>query len=349
MIFCRFIFFLVVVSAEQPIGLRVIGSLRGLLLGTAAGVNNLRNEIDSGGYNQKLKENYQLIVAENELKPDSIWLGENLYDWTKPDWLLGSQPNTTGWIQQNGMILRGHNLVWPPDACTPNWLLRDEASITPEKAKGLLSDYIHAVVGRYRGKIPWWDVVNEAIDDENNTRPLNLRDGFWFRKLGPDFLKYAFTFAREADPEVKLYYNEYGIEHLGLKATRVLALIGWLRSEGCTVDGIGLQWHIDVSRMITPGDTHYQSAQASEIGGPRDLSRPVPSCPVPGRDGMRKSRSKAGWDGTIFIPAGRRTGRDSFSECGTGHAITTFLLIPRRHVTAISYDNEIYRVALSIV
>ena len=85
MIFCRFVFFLVVVSAEQSIGLRVIGSLRGLLLGTAAGVNNLRDEIDSGQYNQKLKENYQLIVAESELKPDSIWLGENLYDWTNPD------------------------------------------------------------------------------------------------------------------------------------------------------------------------------------------------------------------------------------------------------------------------
>lgn len=263
MIFCRFIFFLVVVvSAEQPIGLQVIGSLRGLLLGTAAGVNNLRNEIDNGQYNQKLKENYQLIVAENELKPKNIWLGENLYNWTNPDWLLGSQPNTTGWIQQNGMILRGHNLVWPPDDCTPAWLLRDEATITPEKAKGLLSDYIHAVVRRYRGKIPWWDVVNEAIDNENNTRPLNLRDGFWFRKLGPDFLKYAFTFAREADSEVKLYYNEYGIEYVGLKATRVLALIDWLRSEGCTVDGIGLQWHIDVSRTITPGDIHCQSAQA---------------------------------------------------------------------------------------
>jgi endo-1,4-beta-xylanase len=97
--------------------------------------------------------------------------------------------------------------------------LKLESTITPDKAKQLLSDYIHTVVGRYRGKIPWWDVVNEAIDDKYNTNPLNIRDGFWFRKLGPDFMKYAFMFSQEADPNVQLYYNEYAIEKVGLKAT----------------------------------------------------------------------------------------------------------------------------------
>jgi hypothetical protein len=139
--------------------------------------------------------------------------------------------------------------------------LKQESSITSDKAKSLLSDYIHAVVGRYRGKIPWWDVINEAIDDSNNSRPFNLRDCFWFRKLGPDFIKYAFMFAHEADPNVKLYYNEYNIESVGLKATRTINLANWLRSEGAIIDGIGLQWHIGVSTTVTPGDEHYQSAQ----------------------------------------------------------------------------------------
>ena len=124
-----------------------------------------------------------------------------------------------------------------------------------------MSDYIHTVVGRYRGKIPWWDVVNEAIDDNNNTNPFNLRESFWLRKLGPDFMKYAFIFAHEADPNVQLYYNEYHIESVGLKANRTINLVNWLRSEGATVHGIGLQWHINVSMNITPGDGHYQSAQ----------------------------------------------------------------------------------------
>ena len=104
-------------------------------------------------------------------------------------------------------------------------------------------------------------MVNEAIDDQTNQNPLNLRNCFWFRKLGPDFMKYAFIFAHEADPNLKLYYNEYGIERIGLKANRTVELIKWLRSQGATVHGVGLQYHVWVSNAVTPGDAHYQSAQ----------------------------------------------------------------------------------------
>ena len=249
------------VLALDPIGLRVSASLRGLPLGSASGVNNLRQNVDAGQFVSHIKTNYDLIVPENELKPQHLWRGDNVYDFTDPDWLLGATPNSTGWIQQNGMRLRGHNLLWARDQVIPNWLIQQESSITPDKAKSLLSDYIHAVVTRYRGKIEWWDVVNEAIDDNNNSNPLNLRNCFWLRKLGPDFMKYAFMFAHEADPNAQLYYNEYGIERIGLKANRTVALVNWLRSQGATVNGIGLQYHIWVSNPVTPGDDHYQSAQ----------------------------------------------------------------------------------------
>jgi endo-1,4-beta-xylanase len=251
----------VTINAQNPVGLKVSAALRGFPIGTSATVNNLRNYVDNGEYNWKIANNYQLVVPEGELKPRSIWFGENIYNFTDPDWLLGATPNTTGWIQKNQMQLRGHNLVWALDQCIPDWLIKQESTITPDKAKQLLSDYIHAVVGRYRGKILWWDVVNEAIDDKNNTNPLNLRDCFWFRKLGPDFIKYAFMFAQEADPDLQLYYNEYGIETLGLKANRAMDLINWVRSQGATIHGIGLQWHINVSINVTAGDEHYQSAQ----------------------------------------------------------------------------------------
>ena len=248
------------VFGQNPIGLRAAAYLRELLFGTAADVENLRGNFDNGQYVQEIQQNYLLIVPENEFKPIPIWKGENNYNWVDADFLLGA-PNATGWTQQNLMQLRGHNLVWAPDDCVPSWLLQNESTITSDKAKQLLTDYIHAIVGRYKGKIPWWDVVNEAIDDSDNKNPLNLRDGFWFRKLGPDYIKYAFMFAHEADPDLQLYYNEYGIENVGPKATRTVNLVNWLRSQGATVHGIGLQWHIGVSTNITPGDDHYQSAQ----------------------------------------------------------------------------------------
>jgi endo-1,4-beta-xylanase len=244
------------VLTQNPIGLRAASFLRGILFGAESSVDNIRRNVD-GQYVQKIKDNYQLIVLENELKQQNIWKGEEIYNFTDPDFILGATSNSTGWAQQNSMQIRGHNLGWGKDKYIPHWLLEEESSITPDKVKQLLSDYIHTVVGRYRGKIPWWDVINEGIDDYNNTNPFNLRDCFWLRKLGPDFMKYAFTFAHEADPDAQLYYNEYGIESIGSKATQTIALFNWLPSEGVTVHGIGLQWRIGVSMNVTPGDGHY--------------------------------------------------------------------------------------------
>jgi endo-1,4-beta-xylanase len=202
-----------------------------------------------------------MVVAGSEFMAVHIWTGENQYNFTDSDWMLGATPNSTGWVQQMGFQIRGHNLVWAFDKRIPAWLLAQESSITPDKAKSLLSDYIHTVVGRYRGKIQWWDVINEAISNYNETRPFNLRDSFWYRKLGPDFIKYAYIFAHEADPSAKLFYNEYDIEHGGLKANRTLAFISWSQSEGIPIYGLGMQWHINTSEVITPGDEHYQIAQ----------------------------------------------------------------------------------------
>ncbi len=247
-------------AQKNPLGLRAASNLRGILFGTAIKAGYLRQNVDNGQYDGEIKNNYQLVVPEGELKPRTIWQGENQYNFTDGDFLLGA-PNSTGWVQQSLMEIRGHNLVWAYDEWIPDWLLKEEANITSDKAKQLLSDYIHAVVGRYRGKILCWDVINEAIDDQNNTNPLNIKNSFWLRKLGVDYLKYAFQFAHEADPDVQLYYNEYLIETVGLKATRTINLINWLRSQGAIVHGVGLQYHINVSTTITPGDGHYQSAQ----------------------------------------------------------------------------------------
>jgi GH35 family endo-1,4-beta-xylanase len=200
-------------EAQSPIALKVSASRRGLTLGTAVGVRYLRANVDDGRYSAYLNENYQMVVPGSELMSVHIWQGENQYNFTDADWMLGATPNSTGWVQQNEFIIRGHNLVWAYDSKIPRWLLDQESSITPDKAKSLLSDYIHTVVGRYRGKIQWWDVINEAISDYNETRAYNLRDSFWYRKLGQDFIKYAFIFAHEADPRAKLFYNEYHIEH----------------------------------------------------------------------------------------------------------------------------------------
>jgi endo-1,4-beta-xylanase len=251
-----------VVRAQDPIGLRASSSIRGMPFGTTASIENLRKNVDNGQFNAYITKNYQMITPENDLKPQKLWRGENNYDWTDSDWLLGATVESTGWAQQNSMQIRGHTLVWATDATTPGWLLQQESSISADKAKTLLNDYIKAVVGRYRGKIPSWDVVNEAIDDtENNGHPFNMRNGFWYRKLGQDFVKYAFIFARQADPQVKLYYNDYNTEGMSAKANNAFHLVQWVKSQGAPVDGVGMQWHVGIWAMLQPGDQYYQNAQ----------------------------------------------------------------------------------------
>jgi endo-1,4-beta-xylanase len=289
----------VTVWAQTPIGLRASAHLHGILIGTAVIVNHIRQNIDYKQYSEKIQRDSVILVTENELKPTRIWQGEGIYNWNDSDFLLGATLNSTGWAQQNLMQIRGHTLVWPDDRHIPKWLLDQESSITSDKAKSLLSDYIHNVVGRYRGKILWWDVINEAINDSDNTNPLNLRDSFWMRKLGPDFLKFAFQFAKAADPNVKLYYNDYGIESVGLKATRTLNLVNWLRSQGATVHGIGLQWHIDVSRSITRGDGHYQIAQQF-INNQLDITVTELDVTIPTSSGYLIDRADLYRQGSIY-------------------------------------------------
>ncbi|HLK15270.1 MAG TPA: endo-1,4-beta-xylanase [Fimbriimonadaceae bacterium] len=228
-------------------------------LGSCVQVGLLRDHADRGRYEEALVREMNLVEPENELKPPSLWRGLDKYDFSNPDFLLGA-PGQSGWAQKHGLRVRGHVLVYARDQgyTIPRWLLDTEASTSPDRARQILHDYIFAVVGRYRGKIAMWDVVNEAIDDRPNNRPFNLRDSFWFRKLGKEFLPLAFKFAHEADPRAELYYNEYGVENGGRKAESMLALADYLKEERAPITGLGLQYHTVLPEHATPGDGHFK-------------------------------------------------------------------------------------------
>jgi GH35 family endo-1,4-beta-xylanase len=142
------------------------------------------------------------------------------------------------------MTLHGHTLVW--HAQTNGWFFEggDKATITKR-----LQTHIATLVGRYKGKIRGWDVVNEAINDGGGRgggaggEPTeNLRNSQWLQTLGPDFFAIAFKAAHEADPEAKLYYNDYNIEN-GAKHQSSMVLLKRLIKEGVPIFGVGIQGH----------------------------------------------------------------------------------------------------------
>jgi len=252
-------------AVVEPIGQNSETNLRDLAkkhrftIGSAVPASNLKNDVDGGRFAGTAAANFNLIELENDLKPPSIWTGPHEYHFADVDFVVG-EPGKKGWAQQHGLKLRGHVLVYARDDgyTLPQWLRSQGPEMSKEAASNLLHDYIEAVAGRYKGKVAMWDVANEAIDDRPNSNPFNLRDSFWFKKLGPEFLVQAFKWAHEADPKAELYYNDYAVEGGGAKAQHMLDLAKWLKDQGAPITGLGLQYHIDCRTKIEPGDGHYQ-------------------------------------------------------------------------------------------
>ena len=224
-----------------------------------------------------LKHHFNQIVAENDMKWQLIHPreGENGYEFGPADALVN-------FGLSNRMEVAGHTLVWHSQ--TPNWVFAGTnpppPSVTnpppafatntngpatnrfgrggfgpgfgrytgPRASRDELlqrmSNHIHTVVGRYKGKVKVWDVVNEALADGQGTNVL--RTSLWSEIIGPDFIAHAFRFAHAADPNAILRYNDYGLEGAA-KRTRLIALIKELQAQKVPVHAIGSQAHVNVS------------------------------------------------------------------------------------------------------
>ncbi|NTY41619.1 MULTISPECIES: endo-1,4-beta-xylanase [Burkholderia cepacia complex] len=142
---------------------------------------------------------------------------------------------------RNHMFVVGHTLVW--HAQTPDWVFKG-GNGNPADRETLLKrmrNHIHAVMGRYKGRIKSWDVVNEALNDDGS-----LRDSPWRKIIGDDYIDKAFQYAHEADPNAELFYNDYGIE-IGPKRAGAVALLRRLKASGVPITGVGIQEHIGLT------------------------------------------------------------------------------------------------------
>ncbi len=135
----------------------------------------------------------------------------------------------------NKMFIIGHTLVWHSQ--TPEWVFENADR---ETLLNRMSNHIHTVIGRYKGRVKGWDVVNEALNEDGT-----LRDSPWRKIIGDDYIKLAFQFAHDADPGAELYYNDYSIEN-SPKRKGAIALIKKLQAAGIHVAAIGMQEHVNM-------------------------------------------------------------------------------------------------------
>jgi endo-1,4-beta-xylanase len=177
-----------------------------------------------------IKEQFNSITSENILKWERIHPELNRYDFAPADQFVA-------FGEKNKMFIVGHTLVWHNQ--TPRWVFEDGAGkpATRDMLLQRLRDHIFTVVGRYQGRIHGWDVVNEAVEDDGSSRKTK-----WREIIGPDYVQKAFEFAREADPQAELYYNDFNLWKKE-KADAVVQLVRDLQAKGIRVDGIGEQGH----------------------------------------------------------------------------------------------------------
>jgi endo-1,4-beta-xylanase len=216
-----------VVLATEPPTLKDAFAKR-FLVGAAIGTAQI-SENDQAALGLVARQ-FNSITPENLLKFQEVHPAADEYNFEPADRFVD-------FGQQHHMFVVGHNLVWHNQ--TPTWVFENEGG-TPATRDQLLKrmhDHVTSVVGRYKGRINGWDVVNEGIDDDGSMRKTK-----WQQIIGDDYLKIAFQYAHEADPAAELYYNDYN-EWKPEKRQAIKKLVQQLKSDGVQIDGIGLQGH----------------------------------------------------------------------------------------------------------
>lgn len=175
---------------------------------------------------------YNSVTPENQMKPLQIHPKEDKWNWTPAD-------NIVRFAKEHNMKVRGHVLVWYQNA--PEWLIKEKNKLaTKEQLYKKMKNHITTVLNRYKNLVYCWDVVNEAISD--NPKEIFRDNDSLYAIAGDEYVEMAFRFAREADPNVQLFYNDYRFSD-PVKRKKIYDLLKRLKEKGVPIDGVGMQSH----------------------------------------------------------------------------------------------------------
>lgn len=191
---------------------------------------------------------FNVITAENCMKPSFTQPKEGIFTFAEGDDLVA-------FAEKHSIAVVGHTLVWKNDA--PEWFFKDDSGAVVSRSVLIerMKEHIRTVVGHYRGRIAYWDVVNEAID----TRWIQEEKRFdafykpcpWLDIIGPEYIEIAYRTAHEADPDAKLLYNDYNLDQPA-KLDFALEMIAELRDRGIPIHGLGYQGHFFLNEPALP-------------------------------------------------------------------------------------------------
>jgi endo-1,4-beta-xylanase len=212
---------LIPAANAAPTTLGAAAAQSGRYFGTAIAANKLGDST----YTTIASREFNMVTAENEMKIDATEPQQGQFTFTAADQIYN-------WATSHGMKVRGHTLAWHSQQ--PGWM----QALSGTALRNAMINHINGVMAHYNGKIPYWDVVNEAYNEDGSRRQSNLQG------TGNDWIEVAFRTAHAADPAAKLCYNDYNIENWNYAKTQgVYNMVKDFKARGVPIDCVGLQTH----------------------------------------------------------------------------------------------------------
>jgi len=222
--------------------LRDGAAAKGRVFGAAVAANHLGEQ----AYAATLDREFNQATPENEMKWDTTEPSRGSFNFGPGDQIV-SHANA------HGMVVRGHTLVWHSQL--PGWVSGAGDLLT------VMRNHIAGVAGHYKGKVRYWDVVNEAFDDNGQgTR----RNTIFQQKIGSSYIEEAFRAARAADPGAKLCYNDYNTDGQNAKSNGVFNMVRDFKARGVPIDCVGFQAHLGANQV--PGDMQANLQRFANLG-----------------------------------------------------------------------------------
>ena len=223
--------------------LKAAAERSGRYFGAAMGGDRLSDQ----GFLTIANREFDMMTAVNEMKPDATEPNSGQFTFSAGDAIYN-------WATQHGMRVRGHTLAW--HAQQPKFW----GSLSGSALRAAMIEHINGVMAHYKGKLAYWDVVNEAFAENGSRRSSNLQS------TGNDWIEVAFRTARAADPGVKLCYNDYNIENWTYAKTQgVYNMIKDFKARGVPVDCVGLQTHFTGGSSL-PGNFQQTLSSFAALG-----------------------------------------------------------------------------------
>ncbi|NLM96498.1 MAG: endo-1,4-beta-xylanase [Halanaerobiaceae bacterium] len=199
-------------------------------IGTAVNSSTIKS------HQELIEYHFNSLTAENEMKFDHLQPHKGNFTFGRADEIVEL-------ARRNNMKVRGHVLVWHSQ--TPAWVFQENGQrVSREELLERMRTHIRKVVGHFKGDVYAWDVVNEAISD--NPNEIYRSDNPWFEIIGEEYIAEAFRAAHEADPDARLFYNDYNAIQ-PQKRDKIYNMLKKLLDDGVPIHGVGIQGHWDIS------------------------------------------------------------------------------------------------------